>query len=110
MSEKIKHTKSSGNVFADLGFKDAKQRLVKAELAFKINCIIEARNLNQGEAAKLMGVTQPKISDISRGRLESFSIDRLIEYLNRLDQDVEIMVHEKPKRTKRPAHFIVAYV
>lgn len=107
MSEKIKHTKSSGNVFADLGFKDAKQRLVKTELAFKINRIIESRKLNQGEAAKLMGVTQPKISDISRGRLESFSIDRLIEYLNRLDQDVEIVVHEKPKRTKRPAHFIV---
>lgn len=109
MTENIKHTKSSGNVFEDLGFKDSKQRLVKAELAVKINELIEVKKLKQADAAKLIGVSQPKISDISRGNLQDFSIERLIEYLNRLDQDVEIVIHAKPKRTKRPAHFIVAF-
>jgi len=109
MSEKIKFTKSTGNVFADMGFKNANERLVKAELALKINQIIEERKLKQIEAAKILGVNQPKISAISNGRLSDFSIERLIEFLNKLDQDVEIVIHEKPKRTKRPAHFTVAF-
>jgi predicted XRE-type DNA-binding protein len=104
----IKHTKSSGNVFEDMGFKDAKERLVKAELALLINNIIEERKLKQIDAGKILGINQPKISAISNGRLAEFSIERLIDFLNRLDQDVEIVVHAKPKRTKRPAHFTVA--
>jgi predicted XRE-type DNA-binding protein len=109
MSEKIKHTKSTGNVFEDMGFKDAKERFVKAELALRINQIIEKRKLKQIDAAEVLGVNQPKISAIANGRLSDFSIERLIEFLNKLDQDVEIMIHEKPKRTKRPAHFTVAF-
>ena|SRR6266496_4970907 len=109
MSDKIKFTKSSGNVFADMGFKNSKERLVKAELALKINQLIEERKLKQIEAAKILGINQPKISAISNGRLNDFSIERLIEFLNKLDQDVEIVIHEKPKRTKRPAHFTVAF-
>lgn len=109
MTEKIKFTKSSGNVFADLGFKDAKEKLVKAELAFKINQILENRKLKQIEAAKILGITQPKISAISNGILKDFSIEKLIEFLNKLDQDVKIVVHEKPKRIKRPALFTVAF-
>ena len=109
MSDKIKFIKSSGNVFADMGFKNAKERLVKAELALKINQLIEGRKLKQIEAAKILCINQPKISAISNGRLNDFSIERLIEFLNKLDQDVEIVVHEKPKRTKRPAYFTVAF-
>lgn len=109
MNDKIKFTKSSGNVFSDMGFKNSKERLVKAELALKINQLIEERKLKQVEAAKILGINQPKISAISNGRLNDFSIERLIEFLNRLDQDVEIVVHEKPKRTKRPAYFTVAF-
>lgn len=108
MTDKIKYTKSSGNVFEDMGFKDAKERLVKADLALRINQIINERKLKQVAAAKLLGVNQPKISAIANGRLDDFSIERLIEFLNKLDQDVEIMVHSKPKRSKRPAHFMVA--
>lgn len=109
MANKIKHTKSSGNVFQDMGLKDAKERLVKAELALKINQIIQERNLKQAEAAKILCINQPKISAIANGRLADFSIERLIDFLNKLDQDVEIIVHEKPKRTKRPALFTVAF-
>ena len=109
MSEKIKYTKSTGNVFADMGFKNARERLVKAELALKINEIIDARKLKQIEAAKTLGINQPKISAIANGRLNDFSIERLIEFLNKLDQDVEIVIHEKPKRMKRPAYFTVAF-
>lgn len=110
MSDKIKFIKSSGNVFADMGFKNSKERLVKAELALKINQLIEERQLKQIDAAKILCINQPKISAISNGRLNDFSIERLIEFLNKLDQDVEIVIHEKPKRTKRPAHFTVAFV
>ena len=109
MSEKIKFTKSTGNVFADMGFKNAKEKFVKAELALRINQIINKRQLKQIEAAKILRVTQPKISAISNGRLSDFSIEKLIEFLNKLDQDVEIVIHEKPKSIKRPAYFTVAF-
>lgn len=109
MSDKIEYTKSSGNVFDDMGFKDAKERLVKAELALKINQIIGDRKLTQVKAAKILRINQPKISAIANGRLADFSIEKLIEFLNKLDQDVEIVVHDKPKRSKRPASFTVAF-
>ena len=108
MSEKIKFTKSSGNVFADMGLKDSKERLVKADLAIKINQILKDRKLKQDDAANILGITQPKISAISNGRLNDFSIERLIGFLNKLDQDVEIFIHQKPKNTRRPALFKVA--
>jgi predicted XRE-type DNA-binding protein len=108
MRDKIKFTKSSGNVYADMGFKDAQERIVKADLAIMINQIIQHRKLKQNEAAAILGINQPKVSAIANGRLKDFSIERLIEFLNKLDQDVKIMIHEKPKNTKRPALFKVA--
>jgi len=108
MSDKVKFTRSSGNVFSDMGFKDARERLVKAELALMINHIIKNRKLNQTKAAKILKINQPKISAIANGRLKGFSISRLIEFLNKLDQDVEIYVHEKPRNRKRAAIFKVA--
>ncbi len=109
MPTNIKATESSGNVFADLGFQDAREKLVKAELALTINKIIEKRKLKQIEAAEVLGINQPKISALSRGRLKEFSIERLIEFLNKLDQDVKIVVHQKPKSRKAPAKFDVIY-
>lgn len=110
MSRKIKYTKSSGNVFEDMGFQDAKQRLVKVDLALKINQIIQTRKLKQREAAKILRINQPKISAMMNGRLVDFSIERLIEFLNKLELDVEIIVKEKPKNTKRHAFFHVAHI
>jgi len=108
MSDQIKFTKSSGNVFSDIGFSNAKERLVKADLAIRINKIIKKRKLKQEDAAQILGINQPKISAIANGRLKDFSIERLIEFLNKLDQDVKILIHKKPKNTKRLAIFKVA--
>ena len=108
MTREIKMTEGSGNVFADLGFADAKERLIKVKLAMKINQLIEERKFKQVQAAKILGINQPKISALANGRLKEFSIERLIEFLNKLDQDVEIVVHAKPKNRKAPARLSIA--
>ncbi len=94
------YEEGSANVFADLDMPDANHKLAKAELALKINQIIKHRKLKQTAAAKLLGVNQSKISLLNRGRLSDFSIERLIKFLNLLNQDVEIVV----KRTRRKAN------
>jgi predicted XRE-type DNA-binding protein len=83
---------SSGNVFADLGFVEPEEELARAALAHRIATIIEDRRLTQAEAAAIMGVNQPKVSELLRGRLEGFSLERLARYLIALGQDVEIVV------------------
>jgi predicted XRE-type DNA-binding protein len=110
MTDKIKMTKSSGNIFADLGVKNAGERLAKAKLALTINQIIAKRKLTQVAAGKILKINQPKISALANGRLAGFSIERLIDFLNKLDQDVEIVIHEKPKHRKAPATLSVAVV
>jgi predicted XRE-type DNA-binding protein len=89
----------STNVFADLEMVDADEKLAKAELALKINQILKRRNLKQIEAAKLLGIDQSKISLLNRGRLSAFSIERLVKFLNLLNQDVEIVVRGTRKRS-----------
>jgi predicted XRE-type DNA-binding protein len=90
--EKITITASSGNVFADLGLPDADDLLAKANLALHIRRAIEARKLTQAQAAKLLGIDQPKVSLIINGRLDGFSTDRLMRFLNDLGCDVQISV------------------
>ncbi len=82
----------SGNVFADLGFANPDEMLAKAEMVRQINLIIAERGLTQIEAAHLLGVNQPKISALRRGRLTDFSIDRLMRYLVALGQEIDIAV------------------
>ena len=83
---------SSGNVFADLGFKDSEQELLKAQLTLQIYRIITARNLTQNEAAKVLGTTQPQMSALMRCKPVSVSVGRLMEFLTVLGQDVEVTV------------------
>jgi len=83
---------SSGNVFADLGLKNPEELLAKAELVQRISEILAERKLTQAGAAKLLGIDQPKVSSLLRGKLEGFSIDRLFRFLNALGRDVEISV------------------
>ena len=83
---------SSGNVFADLGLKNPEELLAKAELVQRICDIIAERKLTQVRAAKVLGIDQPKVSALLRGRLEGFSIDRLFRFLNALGRDVEITI------------------
>lgn len=92
---------SSGNVFADLGLPDADELLIKAELVRRIGSIIRHRHLTQVDAAAILGIDQPKISALLRGRLAGFSTDRLLRFLNTLDRDVEIVIKKKPRTSAR---------
>jgi predicted XRE-type DNA-binding protein len=95
MTEEINVQKSSGNVFADLGLANPDELLIKAELARKISKLIAQQNMNQGEAAQLLGIDQPKISALTKGKLSGFSTARLFRFLNTLGCDVEIVVKTK---------------
>jgi predicted XRE-type DNA-binding protein len=97
---------SSGNVFADLGLPDSGELLAKAELARQINNIINSKKLTQTAAATLLGVDQPKISALSKGKLSGFSLERLFRFLNILDQTITIKVSPKIK-SRKPNDVIV---
>ena len=105
---KIKVEESSGNVYADLGFPDAEEMLVKAQLAMNIGKIIRRRKLTQKAAAKIMGLTQAKVSDMLRGRFRGISEAKMLDCLTALGNDIEIRV--KPiRRRKTPGKINVVY-
>jgi predicted XRE-type DNA-binding protein len=83
---------SSGNVFADLGFPDPEEAFLKAQLAGRILELITDRKLTQKKAAVILGIDQPNVSALLRGKLAGFSTERLLRFLNRLGQDVEIII------------------
>src|SRR5437870_8242312 len=83
-AEPIRVEAGSGNVFADLGLADADIALAKARLVQRIRDLIAARNLTQAKAAALLGLDQPKVSALIRGRLDGYSIERLFRFLNAL--------------------------
>lgn len=93
----------SGNVFADLGYTDAKERRLKVELAMEVNRLLGERGLTQARAAKLLGMLQPHVSDLARYRLDRFSVERLMRFLTQLGQDVEIRISGRPVRGVRTA-------
>lgn len=95
------YTVSSGNVFEDLGLPDSDGLLAKAALAHTIASIAGHRHLTQAETARILGTTQPKVSDLFKGKLVGFSMERLIRFLNALDRDVEIVVCPKPRSRKQ---------
>jgi len=80
---------SSGNVFADLGLKDADEKQTKVRLAVAVNRILRARKLSQVLAAHMLGINQPKISALANYKLNGFSVERLMHFLNALDRDVD---------------------
>jgi predicted XRE-type DNA-binding protein len=88
---------SSGNVFADLGLPHAGEKQTRVRLAVAINQIIHARHLSQAAAVRLLDINQPKISALVNYRLEGFSVERLMHFLNALDRDVEIVIRKKPR-------------
>jgi predicted XRE-type DNA-binding protein len=102
MSSESTFTESSGNVFADLGLADPGTRLAKAELARSITAIIQERGLTQREAARVLGIDQPKVSAITRGRLGDFSLERLLMLVNRLGMDIDIAVSPNPEPSRPP--------
>lgn len=92
---------SSGNVFADLGLRNPDELVAKAELAHRLCALITERKLTQVRAARLLGIDQPKVSALMRGKLDGFSTERLFRFLNALGQDVEVIL--RPARAGEAA-------
>src|SRR5690606_2513800 len=88
-------TRGTGNVFADLELPDAKERQTKTRLAMALNALMAERKLKQVAAASILGIPQPRVSALSRYRLNDFSVEKLMELLTLLDQDVEIMIRPR---------------
>ena len=88
----IRIQRGSGNVFEDVGFPraEAAHLLIRTDLMLQIARVLKARKLTQARAAKLLKVSQPRISDLVRGRIELFSIDALVEMLTRLEMVVTV--------------------
>ncbi len=103
MSKDRKITESSGNVFADLGFANPEEELLKAKLVREIRGIIKRRKLTQAKAAAVLGLKQPDVSNLVTGRVGRFSIDRLVRCLDRLDYKIDIVVRHKPRRSSSRA-------
>lgn len=102
-NEALESTPSTGNVFRDLGFskEESEHLLVRADLLIQLQKAIAARGLKQAEVAKVLRVTQPRVSDLLRGRIDLFSTDTLIDMLARLGIGVRLVV--KTPRTRKVA-------
>jgi len=87
-------TAGSGNVFADLGFSEPEVHLAKAKIAAQIAQAIRAQELTQKQAADLLGLDQPKVSALVRGKLSGFTLERLLRLLTELGYDVEITTRQ----------------
>jgi predicted XRE-type DNA-binding protein len=96
------------NVFADLGYPDAAERQAKLRLAYALNRLLDDRKLHQAEAAQVLGVTQPKVSALRNYKLAGFSVERLMNLLTALDQDIEIVIRRKPRSRKGGRITVVA--
>ena len=92
MTVRVRH--STGNVFRDLGFgeDEAENLKIRADLMIELTKLIEAQELTQAAAAKLLGVTQPRVSDLMRGKIDRFSVDSLIEMLGQAGACVSVLV------------------
>ncbi len=101
----ISYEMGSGNVFADMGLPNPEEHLLKANLARLINKAVEEQGWTQQHAAKVLGITQPKVSDLGRGQLKNFSVERLLGFLAQLDHRVAITV-SSPDRP--PEEFVIA--
>jgi predicted XRE-type DNA-binding protein len=101
MKKKIGYEVGSGNIFADIGLPNAEEHLIKAQLVYKIDILMNERKLKQVEAAALFGVKQPDISKMLGGDFRQFSVERLLRFLVALGQDIEIVI--KPHRDHHKA-------
>src|ERR1044072_6332997 len=93
-------TRGTGNVFADLGFPDAAERQAKLRLAYALNEVLGERKLSEADPSKVLGVTQPKVSALRHYKLAGFSVERLMNLLTALDQDIEIVIRRRKKSTR----------
>lgn len=103
--DNLKITRGSGNVFADMGFENPEEELLKVRLAVLVNRSIETKGWRQQHVAKVLGIKQPDVSDLTRGNLEHFSVERLLSFLSLLDNQVTIKVSNK--KDKLPPQEII---
>ena len=94
---RIRVTSSGGNIFRDLGFPNPEREQLKARLTLQIYKLIKNRKLTQAEAGKILGIQQPHVSGLMRGQSGAFSVERLMDFLTALGQDVEINVRPTRK-------------
>jgi predicted XRE-type DNA-binding protein len=97
-TNRIRVREGSGNVFADLGFPNPEREQLKARFTLQIYRLIKDRTLTQAEAGKILGIKQPHVSGLMRGQSGAFSVERLMDFLTALGQDVEITL--RPTRKK----------
>lgn len=97
------HRIGNANVYADLGYRDADDMLIKARLVTKLAELLKERRLTQIEAARIVGIPQPKLSRLLRGEFRGFSERKLIDCLTRLGSDVRIVVVDRPRRRSKGA-------
>jgi predicted XRE-type DNA-binding protein len=102
---RVRIVESSGNVFADLEFPHPEQEMLKAKLALEIYRLIRKRGLTQTQAGKILGIKQPHVSLLMRNRGGTFSVERLMDFLTALGQDVEISV--RPARGRRQGEVLL---
>ena len=95
------------NIYADLGFPDAQEMRVKAQLATTISDIITARKLTQQQAAEIVGMTQPKLSQLLNGHFRGISEAKMMDCLARLGRDVRIIIGQDRPRRRNPARIEV---
>jgi predicted XRE-type DNA-binding protein len=108
MTNTMDHQISSQNIFADIGIPNAEEHLIKAQLVFKIDTLIQELSLTQIQAAKILGVKQPDVSKMLNGDFKQFSVERLMRFLVSLGQDVDIVVKPHVASLKEPATLRVA--
>lgn len=89
-----------GSVYEQFGYKDHKEMETKANLVMEISCAIKNKRITQIEAAEILGISQPKLSELLSGHFRGFSVERLINFLNELGKDVDIVVKTKPRNRK----------
>jgi predicted XRE-type DNA-binding protein len=96
----VRVTPSTGNVFRDIGFsnEESEHLLVRADLLIQVQRVIASKGLKQAEAARVLQVTQPRVSDLLRGRIDLFSTDALIDMLARLGVGVRLVVRQTRSR------------
>ena len=108
--EEITVTQGCGNVYEDLGLPDAKEMLMKAQLALSIARIIKSRGLSQVKAAQIMGLSQPKLSDMINGKFRGISEAKMLECITRLGRDIQIVISPGTREENSPGHIEVCMV
>ena len=109
MKRKVKVTKSSGNVFADIGVLNAGEHLVKADIVLDIAARIKAKGLTQAQAAEVIGLSQPDVSKLLRGNFAGYTLDRLFSFLQALGNDVRIQIVPTKKKEGGQIKLIAAH-